>query len=133
MESARSGRAAPEGTGTHSRLTPPELSTTWTDGQSPSGTCANGSTYDDGELLVSQLVLQAQPTTAGATGSFIDMNGDGCKRAGQGFIAATNAATDGPITVGPSPGPLKPQPYNGSAGPVSAAVGRGASRGDSPD
>src|SRR5207245_899764 len=84
----------------HYRLTTPELSTTWTDSQSPNGTCANGSTYDDGELLVSQLVLQAQPTTAGATGSFIDMNGDGCRRGGAGFIAATNAATDGPITVG---------------------------------
>src|SRR5207244_11942760 len=116
------GNGSPDANGIHYRLTTPELSTTWTDSQSPSGTCANGSKYDDGELLVSQLVLQAQPTTAGATGSFVDMNGDGCKRGGAGFIAATNAATDGPITVGPSPGPLKPQPYNGSAGAVSAAV-----------
>ena len=116
------GNGSPDANGIHYRLTTPELSTTWTDGQSPAGTCANGSTYDDGELLVSQLVLQAQPTTAGATGSFVDMNGDGCKRQGSGFIAPTNAATDGPITVGPSPGPLKPQPYNGSSGAVSAAV-----------
>ena len=116
------GNGSPDANGIHYRLTTPELSTTWTDGQSPAGTCANGSTYDDGELLVSQLVLQAQPTTAGATGSFIDMNGDGCRRAGSGFIAPTNAETDGPITVGPSPGPLKPQPYNGSSGAVSAAV-----------
>src|SRR5207302_4227086 len=89
---------------------------------SPPGSCANGATYDEMELLISQLVLQAQPTTAGATGSFIDMNGDGCRRAGQGFIDATNAATDGPITVGPSPGPLKPQPFDGSSGAVSGAV-----------
>src|SRR5438128_11586872 len=97
------GNGSPDANGIHYRLTTPELSTTWTDGQSPSGTCANGSTYDDGELLVSQLVLQAQPTTAGATGSFIDINGDGCRRAGQGFIAAANPATDGPTPVGPSP------------------------------
>src|SRR2546428_11438917 len=127
MESARSGRAAPEGTGTHSRLTPPELSTTWTDGQSPSGTCANGSTYDDGELLVSQLVLQAQPTTAGATGSFIDMNGDGCRRAGAGFIAAPNAETDGPITAGPPPGAVQPPPYDRPPGAGCDAGGEGDS------
>jgi hypothetical protein len=71
---------------------------------------------------VSQLILQAQPTTAGATGSFVDMNGDGCKRQGAGFISGTNPATDGPITVGPSPGPVRPQPYDGSSGAVSAAV-----------
>ena len=116
------GNGSPDAPGIHYRLTTPELSTTWTDSQSPSGTCANGSTYDDGELLVSQLVLQAQPTTAGATGAFVDMNGDGCKRAGAGFIASTNAATDGPITVGPSPGPLRPQSYDGTQGAVSGAV-----------
>ena len=116
------GNGSPDANGIHYRLTTPELSTTWQDGQSPMNTCADGSKYDDMELLISQLVLQAQPTTAGATGLFIDMNGDGCRRAGQGFIAATNAATDGPITVGPSPGPLKPQPYDGSSGAVSAAV-----------
>src|SRR5206468_1758751 len=65
---------------------------------------------------------QAQPTTAGASGSFVDLNGDGCKRAGAGFIASTNPATDGPITVGPSPGPLRPQSYDGTVAAVSAAV-----------
>ena len=111
--------------GIHYRLTTPELSTTWSDdpAQSPPGTCADGAKYDDGELLVSQLVLQAQPTTAGATGSFVDMSGDNCKRAGAGFISGTNAATDGPITVGPAPGgPLRPQSYDGTMGAVSAAV-----------
>jgi hypothetical protein len=116
------GDGSPDAQGIHYRLTTPELSTTWTDSQSPSGSCADGSTYDDGELLVSQLILQAQPTTAGASGSFVDMNGDGCKRAGAGFIAATNPITDGPITVGPSPGPLRAQSYDGTVGAVSAAV-----------
>src|SRR5207253_8722915 len=37
---------------------------------------APGSTYDDQELLVSQLILKAEPTSAGASGSFVDMNGD---------------------------------------------------------
>ena len=110
--------------GIHYRLTTPELSTTWTDGQSPAGTCANGSTYDDGELLVSQLILKAQPTTAGASGAFVELGptGSTCKRAGAGFIAATNPNTDGPITVGPSPGPLRPQSYDGMTPAVSAAV-----------
>ncbi len=117
------GDGHPDADGIHYRLTTPELSTTWADGQSPAGQCANGSTYDNGELLVSQLVLQAQPTTAGASGSFVDMNGDGCKRAGAGFIASSDPQTDGPITVGPAPGgPVRPQPYDGSAGAVSAAV-----------
>jgi len=105
------------------RLTTPELSTTWSDSQSPQGTCANGSTFDNDELLVSQIVLKAEPTTAGASGSFVDLNGDGCKRAGNGFITSVNAATDGPITVPGAPaGPGRPQPYDGSAGSVAAAV-----------
>src|SRR5205823_1194054 len=111
------------GNGIQFRLSTPELSTTWTDSQSPQGTCANGSTYDDGELLVSQIVLKAEPTSAGASGAFVDMNGDGCRRAGSGFIAPTNADTDGPITVpGGAAGPLRPQSYDGTVGPVTGAV-----------
>src|SRR5947199_171152 len=118
------GGGATDAPGIHFRYTVPELSTTWTDGQSPPGTCANGSTYDDGELLVSQLILKADTTTSGATGSFTDQNGDGCKRAGAGFISATNTQTDGPITVpgAEGGGPARPQPYNGSSGSVTAAV-----------
>ena len=144
--------------GIHFRYTVPELSTTWTDSQSPPNTCADGSTYDDGELLVSQLILKAQPTTSGATGSFADMNGDSgictctsgippcspagsghciqgggscttnadcrCSRVGQGFIAASNAGTDGPITVpgAEAGGPARPQKYDGTEGSVAAAV-----------
>jgi len=117
------GNNSPDANGIQFRLTTPELSTTWTDGQSPAGTCANGSTYDDGELLVSQLVLKAEPTSAGASGAFVDMNGDGCRRAGSGFIAPTNPDTDGPITVpGGTAGPLRPQSYDGTVGPVTGAV-----------
>src|SRR5205823_4360446 len=90
------GNGTPDADGIQFRLITPELSTTWTDGQSPPQTCANGSTYDDGELLVSQLILKAEPTSAGASGAFVDMNGDGCRRAGSGFIAPTNPDTDGP-------------------------------------
>jgi hypothetical protein len=116
------GNGTPDATGINYRLLTPELSTTWTDSQSPAGTCANGSTYDDGEILVSQLLLKAEPTTAGASGSFQDLSGDSCARAGQGFISSANAQTNGPITVSQSPGPLKSQPYDGSAGSVSGAV-----------
>jgi len=117
------GNGSPDANGIQFRLSTPELSTTWTDSQSPQGTCANGSTYDDGELLVSQIVLKAEPTSAGASGAFVDMNGDGCRRAGSGFIAPTNADTDGPITVpGGAAGPLRPQSYDGTVGAVTGAV-----------
>ena len=118
------GGGAADADGIHFRYTVPELSTTWTDGQSTPGTCADGSTYDDGELLISQLILKADTTTSGATGSFTDLNGDGCKRAGAGFIANSNAQTDGPITVPgiESGGPARPQPYDDCSGSVASSV-----------
>jgi hypothetical protein len=116
------GDGNPDGAGINFRLITPELSTTWTDSQSPPGSCSNGSTFDDGEILVSQLLLKAEPSTAGASGQFSDLSGDSCARAGQGFISSANPSTNGPIVVSQSPGPLKPQPYNGSTGSVSGAV-----------
>ena len=118
------GGGATDADGIQFRYSVPELSTTWTDGQSPPGSCANGSTYDDGELLVSQLILKADTTTSGASGSFTDQNGDGCKRAGAGYISSTNPATDGPITVpgAESGGPARPQAYDASTGSIAAAV-----------
>src|SRR3989441_7365443 len=108
------GDGTPDADGIHFRLVTPELSTTWSDGQSPPGTCASGSTFDDGELLVSQIVIKAEPTSAGASGSFEDLNGDGCKRAGSGFTAAL---PDGPITVPGAPaGPARPQSYDRATG-----------------
>src|SRR5262249_5714341 len=95
---------------------------TWQSTASSMGSCPAGSVFNGsgvGESLISQLLLKAEPTTAGATGQFVDMNGDGCKRAGSGFAAGS---PDGPITVGPSPGPLRPQSYDGSVPAVSAAV-----------
>src|SRR5437016_847644 len=124
------GDGNPDADGIHFRLVTPELSTTWTDGQSPSGTCASGSAFDDGELLVSQIVIKAEPTSAGASGSFEDLNGDGCKRAGSGF--ATGIA-DGPITVPGAPaGPARPQSYDGTTGSVTTAVSEVFSGSNSP-
>jgi len=114
------GNGSPDADGIHFRLVTPELSTTWTDGQSPPGTCANGSTFDDGELLVSQIVIKAVPTSAGASGSFVDMNGDGCALAGSGFAPGLAA---GPVTVPGAPaGPARPQSYDGTTGAVTTAV-----------
>ncbi len=101
------------------RLQAPELSTTWMDGGTMTNGCVDGK-FDNGEGLVSQLLLKAEPTTAGATGQFTDQNGDSCSYVGAGFTAALPA---GPITVpGGASGPARPQPYNGSAGSVAAAV-----------
>jgi len=122
---SRSVGGPQDANGIHYRLVTPELSTTWQDAQSPTGTCANGAQFDDGELLVSQIILKAEPTTSGAEGSFTSQNApaDTCKRAGAGFINIASPDTDGPIFVPGAPaGPARPQAYNGSTGSVAAAV-----------
>jgi hypothetical protein len=112
------GNGASDADGIQYRLAVPSLSTTWSDGQSPAGTCLDGSTFDPGELVITQLVLNAEFTTAGATGSFADMSGDSCALAGAGF---TNFSKSGPFTLG-SP-PASPQPYDASAGSIAVAAG----------
>jgi len=121
--SRRVGNNAFDMNGIQYRASVPSLSTTWQDGQSPSGTCAPGSIFDGNELIITQLVLNAEFSTAGATGSFADLNGDGCARAGAGF---SNANKNGPFTLG-SP-PAAPQPYDGhtdALGVASTAVSAG--------
>src|SRR5439155_18783422 len=80
--------------------------------------CPSDATFDESELLVSQIILQAELTTAGASGVFCDMNGDGCTRAGNGFAPSFR---NGPVRLG-SP-PAAPQPYDGSAGSIVVAAG----------
>jgi len=100
------GNGANDASGIQIRMSTPELATTWSDGQG----CPSNATFDDGESLVSQLTLAAEPTTAGMTGAFVELNGDTCKRVGAGF---TNLAgtQDGPHIVG-SPTVI-PMPYGG--------------------
>src|SRR5690348_8971821 len=93
------GNGSPDAAGIHYRIPTPMLATVWSDSQSPSGTCAPGSTFDAGEQILEQLILSADPTTAGATGSFTDLNGDGCARAGSGFSPSN---LNGPVIVGTS-------------------------------
>jgi hypothetical protein len=109
------GNGAFDADGIQYRLAIPALSTTWVDSQSP---CPQGSTFDAGELLLSQIVLNAEFSTAGATAGFTDMNGDGCAVAGSGFTSADKV---GPFTVG-SP-PATPQPYDGSSGSIAVSAG----------
>jgi hypothetical protein len=107
------GNAAFDPAGINYRLAVPALSSTWIDTANP---CPQGSTFDGGnEILVSQIILNTDYSTAGATAGFVDLNGDGCARAGAGF------PQNGPITIG-SP-PASPQPYDGSAGSVAASAG----------
>ena len=61
---------------------------------------------------------------AGATGSFADLNGDNCARAGAGF---TNFSKDGPFTLA-SP-PAAPQPYDTSSCPAGSACSTAVSAG----
>jgi len=104
------GDGQPDSPGIHYRLAVPSLSTTWQDSQSAPGECNQGSTFDPGETLITQLILNAEFTTAGATASFADLNGDGCARAGAGF---TSFNKNGPFTLG-SP-PAMPQPYDATS------------------
>jgi hypothetical protein len=88
------------------------LSTTWS---ADTGGCAGTtSTFDAGETLLTQIILQAEPSTAGASAKYTDMDADSCSFAGAGFSGA------GPVNAGAAAGP---QPYNGSSGSASVAVG----------
>ena len=108
------GNGSADVSGVHFRLPTPMLATVWQDTQNP---CPDGSTFDDGESLIAQLVLNAEPSSAGATGSFTDLNTDGCKHAGAGF---STASPDGPIAVGTSV--ARPQSYDGSVGAIQVAA-----------
>jgi hypothetical protein len=109
------GNGSADTAGIHYRIPTPMLATVWQDSQNP---CPSGSTYDNGENLIAQLILSADPTTAGATGSFTDLSGDGCARGGNGFSTAN---PNGPITLGPTV--ARPQSYDGSVGPIQVAAG----------
>ena len=130
------GNGSADAPGVHFRLNTPELSTTWMDSNNP---CPDGSTFDDSEKLglVSQLIIKAEPTSAGASGAFVDMNGDSCKRAGAGFTTSSRLDTDGPITVpgatdSPIAGPARPQSYDGTQGAVTVTVSEVLSGPNSP-
>ena len=128
------GDGTPDPSGVHFRFSVRELATVWSDVQGcPSPPCSGGqcsggtgaacstdadcnATFDVGESLVSQLILNAEQTTATATAGFIDMNGDGCAVAGFGFLSSNKP---GPITIGPPA--VAPAPYGGGNSIVAAA------------
>ena len=117
------GNGVCDAPGINYRMAVPSVATTWQDLQSPTGQCTQGSTYDPGELIITQVILNAEFTTAGATAEFVDLNGDGCAVAGAGF---TNFKPSGPFSIG-SP-PAQPQPYDSSTcgdGVCSVAVSGG--------
>jgi len=99
-------------TGLRGVINIPVMSRTWADAVcSPAVTpgCCVTSTYGDdtvanGEMLVNELDFILSPTTDSATGAFVDLNADGCKRAGAGF---PSPLSDGPWTLvgSPAPGP----------------------------
>ena len=113
------GNGVCDAAGIHYRLAVPMISTTWQD----SSGCSTDATFDVGELIVTQIVLTGEFTTAGAASGFADLNGDGCAQAGAGFASGNKI---GPIAVG-SP-PAAPQPYDSStcgSGVCSTAVSAG--------
>jgi len=129
------GNGAPDPSGVHFRFSVRELATVWSDVEGcPSPPCTGGhcnggtgaacgsdvdcnATFAVGEGLVSQLILNAEQTTATATAGFTDMNGDGCAVAGFGFLSSNKP---GPITIGPPA--VAPAPYGGGNS-ITAAAG----------
>jgi hypothetical protein len=109
------GNGSADVAGIHFRILTPMLTTVWQDSSNP---CPDGSTYDAGESLVAQLILNAEPSSAGMTGSFQDLSGDGCARGGSGF---SSASPNGPISLGPAV--AQPQSYDGTTGPIQVAGG----------
>ena len=106
------GNGSADTSGIHFRMLTPGLSTTWSDTQG----CGPDATFDAGEALINQLNLAAEPTSAGATGAFVDLNGDTCKRVGFGFNVSVNnndPLRNGPYTVGPPT--VIPMPYGGGS------------------
>src|SRR5262249_20333016 len=103
------GNGAADANGIHTRFRVPGLSTTWIENGDVN--CGPTSHYDGfPHVLLTQLIINAEPSTAGATGQFSDLSGDGCAAAGQAFGSNGN----GPVTVGP---PITgPEPYNASSG-----------------
>ena len=120
------GNGVCDAPGINYRMAVPSVATTWQDLQSPQGQCTQGSTFDPGELIITQVILNAEFTTAGATAQFADLNGDGCAGpplTGAGF---TNFKPTGPFTIGLPP--AQPQPYDSSScgsGVCSVAVSAG--------
>jgi hypothetical protein len=95
------------------------MATAWTDKppQSPGAACPGNDTFDTGEIALAQLLLNAELSTAGASGRFVDLNGDGCALAtgALGF----GGSSPGPITLGPPT--LSPAPYGGGNNLMGAA------------
>jgi len=74
------------------------------------------------ETPTSQIIIKAEPTSAGASGSFAELGptGSTCHRSGAGFASGL---VDGPVVVPGAPaGPARPQSYDGTVGSVTAAV-----------
>ena len=103
------GNGTPDGNGIQYRFGVRILATSWTDNQG----CPPGATFDADESLITQLVLNAELSTAGATAGFTDLNGDGCALAGAGFTGA------GPVTIAPPS--VQPVPYAGGISQAAAA------------
>ncbi len=110
------GNGMPDAAGIQSRFAVPIMATAWTDKppQTAGAVCPGNDTFDLGEILLTQLILNAELSTAGTTGSFSDLNGDGCSFAGSAF----GGGNVGPITLGPPT--VHPAPYLGGSNLMSS-------------
>jgi hypothetical protein len=92
------GNGTCDGPGVHTQLDLPGQSITWVDAD---GGCPDADgVFDEGaDTLVTNFSFILSPTTAEATAAFVDKNGDGCAKAGNG--------PTGPVTLtgSPAPGP----------------------------
>jgi hypothetical protein len=114
------GNGAPDAAGIQVRLQTPGLTTAWS---GDTAGCPPDATFEGGtETVLTSLILRTEPSTAGASGAFVDQDGDSCALplGSAGFGAGAPPA--GPIVV-PAGAAASPAPYGGGPS-MSAAIGQ---------
>src|SRR5262249_10047588 len=105
------GNGSADTPGIHSRFAVPIMATAWTDQQG----CMSNATFDVGEILMTQLILNAELTTAGATARIAHLNGDNRPDPTNTNLSRSyfRGGVTGPINL-PST-LLSPEPYGGGS------------------
>jgi hypothetical protein len=114
------GNGAADSNGIHIRLQTPGLTTAWSGDDDG---CPTTATFDGGaETVLTSLILRTEPSTAGATGAWVDMDADACALPVGSAGFGNGAPNAGPVNATTATA-AAPAPYGG--GPSrSAAIGQ---------
>jgi hypothetical protein len=80
--------------GGHTQLDIPVDSLTWADGDGNPDCPDEDSTFDGGDLLITQFSFILSPTTSQARAQFMDLNADSCSFAGAGPVMTRRCSND---------------------------------------